>query len=458
MGQNPELFYPSQSEIISSSWTEGSTRVEDSPSYLGLDQAVTRFSHLASYLNAPELEISEGIEKIQRAYNDFYAEDVHETKMCTSAFLIHSRRNPDDLENYDPEIVTMVDDIGLIFPALQRKYGSTPLIENEIDKFWNSLPPFEVGKTEGILPDGTPISMSLISVPITPKGLEERNGSLAKRAKYARKRIEDATKLAEKFGAQIVGLGEVLGSLTDHGKVLQRSFPDIKIATGHSGTTYYIAEWVKYFAGNENLADVPITIIGAEGAIGRAVTDIITEFGVRNISLHDKEDKLGGLVKKQRELEDQFSDISISIHTGDKDLKAACQGKKIIISAASATQPFITAEHLDEGTYIIDDSQPTVVTRQEADKKKCTLVWPLGKHPEGIERDFPYGPITLDADFGCALEVMMLHTLPKDKRDAFESTGKVDIQKVKMIEKLAKNLDLGLPSPQSFGKPYSTSA
>ena len=71
---------------------------------------------------------------------------------------------------------------------------------------------------------------------------------------------------------------------------------------------------------------------------------------------------------------------------GDEQLEASCKRADITTSSVT-TYNHIRAEHLKPGTFIVDDSQPPSVLREEAEKASAYVFWVVG-HLPGIERTF----------------------------------------------------------------------
>lgn len=398
----------------------------------------------------PPEEVDLTRDRINKAFEDALAPEGSLVGRATSAFLIHTRRTGEGLESLDQETALELDDAGRHFPALSRKYGYDQNTEEMIDELWNILPSFEVGKVKGMTEDGGKIDISLISTQITPTRLA-RFKSHREKLQYGREKTNEATDLARRLGAKVVGLGEVLGSLTHYGETLQQQFPDIKIATGHTFTTYFISEWVKEGAKRmeKDLSELNILIIGANGSIGTATTEILAEQNSKQLILHDIQSRAQDLARKALELENSNEKVEVSIFTGDEGLKEACQKADIIVSAASAPEPFIHSDYLKKGTWIVDDSQPPSITREEADKADCFLIWPLGKNPNGIVSTFNLGLIG-NANYGCALEVAALEELYGETD--LKTVGPVKSSEVRKAAEIAKTLGFQLPIPQSFGK------
>ena len=378
--------------------------------------------------------------KILIAFAEFEASPEKLLGQANSAFLIHSRR----YEDCDPEL----DDAGRCFPVLSQKYGVPDAL---VDKIWNLLPPFRVGKIAGTMPNGAEIDCALISVPLTTTRLYNAK-SFTERTKYGIEKASEAVDLARKLGAQTIGLGETLASLTIHGKELRKAypkeqFPELEFVTGHTFTTYYIRRWAEEAASMKGLElkDATVTILGANGSIGTAMMELLAEKGVKKLILHDQEGKEKAIEKKAGAFPQLDGKTEIT-HGGNKNLKAACENADIIVSGVAEKRPIIKVEDIKPGTIFIDDSQPPIFLREVAEQAGVTLLWVVGKLPLGIDRTFDYG---IDGEWGCAMEVVAKQALGPS---SFEGIGPVNAERVRKAEEIATTLGYELPFPQSFGK------
>lgn len=393
----------------------------------------------------PSAILDTSITRVNQAFRDFYVPGEG-MDIANCAFLVHTRRNKGPDADVTGNVFKQLDDSSRCLPILDPYYG---MKEEDVELLWNSLPPFRVGEVRGVL-NGKKIKCVIISVPITPQALEDCTNATA-RVNYARSRISEASGLARKMGAEFLGLGETLASLTRHGEVLQEQFHGIKFTTGHAFTTYFMNEWVKFVAEKSEirLEDSQVTIIGANGSIGSAMTEMLLEQGVGKLRLHDNDNMIGALRKRAEAIIRKHPDLNgkIGVTGGNGNLKEACRGSKIVLVAASAPKPFIKSEHLDPGTFIINDSQPPGITYEEAKKADSTTLWVVGGLPPGLENTFDSGLV--GAEWTCLLEVLALHACSLRMT---ETTGRVNYERMREAGKIAQKLGMGLPAPQSWGK------
>lgn len=406
--------------------------------------------------------------RINKAFSEFETP----TDKVTSAFFVHTRR----LRTGEPGMETAeeyLDDSSRTLDILHPRHG---ISEKVVEDIWGKLPPRKVGEISGTMKvreisgkmKEKDITTGIFSVPVTPTGLDVNIGaadrSAAKRGKYARPRIYATGDLAIRMGAQTIGLGETLAALTWHGKTLQERFDETKIVTGHNFTAAYMEKWAKYGADQLGviLTETQVTIIGAAGSIGTAMTDWAVENGIGfendgyAFVLHDVSTKRDTLERRADEIGNRYPELKdkIKVVTGDTDeeLKEANSGSRIILIASSAPKPFIRAEHLDEGSFVVNDSQPPAITLDEAKRANSKLVFVTGQLPEGMTNDFDYGLIDR-AEWSCALEVLATDVLGKEGKEAMETSGAVNRERVKKAKLIIDELGMDISgTAQAWGE------
>lgn len=115
--------------------------------------------------------------------------------------------------------------------------------------------------------DGNELRGALMICPLQSKQM------LTKRA-LAKKKVIGAARLAEKYGAIVVGMGALTSSVTNGGEDIAHLFPNTIITSGNSLTTFITSDDVIRMVRNNNLTG-KIAIIGATGSIGAGVAKIL---------------------------------------------------------------------------------------------------------------------------------------------------------------------------------------
>jgi len=238
------------------------------------------------------------------------------------AFLIHPR-------------VSAKEDMGKVFPLFRC------LPEKLLRKLIVFLPPLVSGKVI-FLPQQKLIGW-IIVIPLTGDQLFSLPRSLIF------KKLIQALHKTKKLGAEIVGLGELIGSISKGGEELTGKVEGVFIDNGKAltaGVTLKAIEQITKLK-KINLSTEKVAIIGAGGSIGRSVSHFLSE---KNISLILIEKP-----KKVIELEMTFSFYKNKLITDDV---SAIKEAKIVVVATASTEKIIKSNFLKENAIIYDLTQP----------------------------------------------------------------------------------------------------
>src|SRR4026208_1213976 len=163
--------------------------------------------------------------------------------MDTFAFLIH----PIDAKR----------DVSRKFPILGQV-----LSERQIDFFSTFFPPIYISEIDGITSQSTGKQVKgwFIACPYTPRRMLQ----LPERTVY--RKIIQTGRLAEKLGAQILGLGAFTSVVGDAGVTIAKAL-DIPVTTGDSYTVTVAVEAIREAA---RVMDIPLSgstaaVVGATG-------------------------------------------------------------------------------------------------------------------------------------------------------------------------------------------------
>jgi predicted amino acid dehydrogenase len=297
----------------------------------------------------------------------------------TFAFIIHP---------IDPK-----RDVSRKFPFLGRV-----LSEKQIDFFSTFFPPVYISEIEGIRSEATgkEIKGWFIACPYTPR----RMMALPERAVY--RKIIQTGRLAEKLGAQILGLGAFTSVIGDAGITIAKAL-DVPVTTGDSYTVIVAVEAIREAA---RLMDIPLekasaAVVGATGTIGQVCADLLADdverlylIGRRQDALEELRDRLK--VHARAEL----------IVSTNMDVLADAQ---LILTVTSAVHDVIRPENLQAGSVVCDVARPRDVSAMVAASRDDILVI------DGGMVDVP-GPVDFHFNFGfppgkvyaCMAEAMAL--------------------------------------------------
>ena len=175
--------------------------------------------------------------------------------MDTFAFIIHP---------IDPK-----RDVSRKFPFLGRM-----LNDNQIDFFSTFFPPVYISEITGITSEATgkEIKGWFIACPFTPRRMME----LPERTVY--RKIIQTGRLAEKLGAQILGLGAFTSVVGDAGITIAKAL-DVPVTTGDSYTVTVAVDAVRHAA---QAMEIPLNtataaVVGATGTIGQVCAELLAD-------------------------------------------------------------------------------------------------------------------------------------------------------------------------------------
>ena len=283
--------------------------------------------------------------------------------MNTFAFIIHP---------IDPK-----RDVSRKFPLLGRV-----LNERQIDFFSTFFPPVYISEVEGIRSEATgkEIKGWFIACPYTPRRMME----LPERMVY--RKIIQTGRLAEKLGAQILGLGAFTSVVGDAGITIAKSL-DVPVTTGDSYTVIVAVEAIREAA---CVMDIPLgtataAVVGATGTIGQVCADLLA----------DDVERLYLIGRNQEELEELRDRLQVHaraelVISTSMDVLSEAQ---LILTVTSAVHDVIRPEFLQPGSVICDVARPRDVSAMVARVRDDILVI------DGGMVDVP-GPVDFHFNFG----------------------------------------------------------
>ncbi len=263
---------------------------------------------------------------------------------------------------------------GFAFIVHPRDYGdvvsNVPLLKKIpkawVMKYFHLVWPFTVSKIKGVksLKTGQDITGWVIGVPIFAHEMME-NRELAK------KKIAKGVRLARHRGAAVVGLGGLTGSMTDGGAGLTKR-DGFTVTAGRAYTSYVVKSYADDVILRFGLKreDLTIAIVGAAGGVGTAITNLIFEEPYKHIILIDLERKLEhveNLIKDKKKTGFQVTHQIGAVKKAD-----------IIITVTNAPEAIVGSDDITPGTVIIDDAQPSDISKEIIDSRKDILVIEAG--------------------------------------------------------------------------------
>jgi predicted amino acid dehydrogenase len=337
----------------------------------------------------------------------------------TFAFIIH----PIDAKR----------DVSRKFPLLGRM-----LKERQIDFFSTFFPPVYISEIEGIVSEATgrQIKGWFIACPYTPRRMLE----LPEKTVY--RKIIQAGRLAEKLGANILGLGAFTSVVGDAGITIANAL-DIPVTTGDSFTVAVAVDAIREAA---RLMEIPLglataAVVGATGAIGQVSAELLADDVERLFLIGRREQAL-------EELRDRLQPHSRAelIISTKMDVLAQAQ---LILTVTSAIHDVIQPGYLQPGSVVCDVARPRDVSAMVAAARDDILVI------DGGMVDVP-GPVDFHFNFGfppgkayaCMAETM---ALALEGRFEDYTLGKhLTRQRVEEIDRIARKHGFHLSGFRSF--------
>jgi len=347
--------------------------------------------------------------------------------MDTFAFIIHP---------IDPK-----RDVSRKFPFLGRV-----LSEKQIDFFSTFFPPVYISEIEGIKSEATgkEIKGWFIACPYTPRRMLE----LPEQTVY--RKIIQTGRLAEKLGAQMLGLGAFTSVIGDAGITIANAL-DVPVTTGDSYTVTVAVDALREAAA---VMDIPFrgtmaAVVGATGAIGQICAELLAEDVERLYLIGRRRDALeelrARLQVQARTLRPGRPQAELVISTS-MDVLADAQ---LILTVTSSIDDIIRPEHLQPGSVVCDVSRPRDVSAMVAAARDDILVI------DGGMVDVP-GSVNFHFDFGFPpgkAYACMAETIALTLEGRFEdyTLGKhLTRERVEEIDAMAKKHGFRLSGFRSF--------
>ena len=339
--------------------------------------------------------------------------------MDSFAFIIHP---------IDPK-----RDVSRKFPFLGKV-----LNERQIDFFSTYFPPVYISEIEGITSQATgkQIKGWFIACPFTPRRMLELPVNTVYR------KIIQTGRLAEKLGANILGLGAFTSVVGDAGITIADRLT-VPVTTGDSYTVALAVQAIRDAARimDISMKDATVAVVGATGAIGRVCAELLAGEAAELLLVARDEKKLAELRERL-----QVRAKSRLVASTKMDVLSRAQ---LILTVTSAIHDIIRPEHLLPGSVVCDVARPRDVSAMVAAARNDILVI------DGGMVDVP-GPVNFHFNFGfphgkayaCMAETMAL-TLEGRFEDY--TVGKdITVERVQEINVIAERHGFRLSGFRSF--------
>jgi fatty aldehyde-generating acyl-ACP reductase len=264
-----------------------------------------------------------------------------------------------------------------------------------LSRFW---PPVQLSRVTGAqsVATGKEIEGWLIAVPYTARRMLQLPPSEVYR------KIIAAGRLAERLGAKILGLGAYTSVVGDGGLTIAREL-DIAVTSGDS---YTVAVSVDATIDavrrmDLDLARARVAVVGASGAIGGAVAQLLAPSSGSMLLVGRDVERLQAVAVTVR----AAGSDDVSLSTVLDDIRTA----DVVLTVTSSGGALVKPEMLKRGAVVCDVSRPRDVSWQTGQQRADVLVIDGGlvRVPGPVDFGFDYG-LPAGMTYGCMAETMAL--------------------------------------------------
>jgi predicted amino acid dehydrogenase len=330
-------------------------------------------------------------------------------------------------------------DVSRKFPLLGHL-----LNEQQISFLSTYFPPVYISEIQGITSaaTGNKIRGWLIACPLTP----DRMLSLPLKKTY--RKIIQTGQMAQRLGAQMLGLGAFTSVVGDGGITIAKAL-DVPVTTGDAYTVSIAVQALRRAA---LLMDIPLrsataAVVGATGAIGRSCAELIAE-DVAELYLVARRPE--ALAKLRLRLQEEFPGLRVFASTSADCLKKA----QLILTVTSASSAIINSENLQPGSVICDVARPRDVSARVGRRRDDVLVIDGGmvEVPGEVDFGFDFG-LPSGKAFACMAETMAL-TL-EGRFEDYTLGKNIARSRVEEVTAIAERHGFKLSGFRSFESPVS---
>ena len=346
-------------------------------------------------------------------------------KMDSFAFIIHP---------IEPK-----RDVSRKFPLLGKI-----LNERQIDFFSTFFPPVYISEIEGITSQATGKTIKgwFIACPYTPRRMLQ----LPERTVY--RKIIQTGRMAEKLGANILGLGAFTSVVGDAGVTIANAL-DIPVTTGDSYTVAMAVQAIREAARvmDIKMEEATVAIVGATGSIGRVCAELLAGEAARTLLLARDEKKLEAL----RDRLQLKSRGEIVINTKMDILKEA----QLILTVTSSIHDVIRPEFLQPGSVVCDVARPRDVSAMVAAERDDILVIDGGMVdvPGDVDFHFNFG-FPEGKVYACMAETIALAL--EGRFEDYTVGRDITVERVKEITAIAEKHGFRMSGFRSFEREVTT--
>lgn len=324
-----------------------------------------------------------------------------------------------------------------VLPPLRR------LPETWVERAFALLPPFKLSHITGIeSATGARAEGWFIVLPMTPRELFRRPWP------QVRERLIRAGRIAERLGAQILGLGAFTKIVGDRGVSVNEAL-SIPVTTGNSYTAATAVEASLLAAERLGIAprEAAAAVIGATGSIGAACAQLLAPEVGRLLLVARGRERL-------EQLRERLQGLGAQVEVST-DPRAAAGQAELVITVSSATDVLLQPEDLLPGAVVCDVARPRNVSAAVYERRDDVLVIDGGVVEVPGPRvdfgfDFGFPPGTAEA---CIAETIILAL--EGRLEPFTLGAEVSVEKVREIHALGRKHGFRLAGFRRFERRIS---
>ncbi len=313
-----------------------------------------------------------------------------------------------------------------------------------IERLVANLRPLYLSRITGVRSPATgkEVEGYLISLGATPREL------LRRKPGFTYRRLIVASRMAQRMGAQIMGLGAFTKVVGDAGMTVAYK-SDIAITSGNSLTVAATLEAAKQAVvkmGASDLTTGRAVVIGATGSIGAVCSRLIAQAIGDVVLVAPRAEKLISL-RKSIEEETPGARVVIATEAGpylaDADL--------VVTTTTAIGQKVIDVLKLKPGCVVCDVARPPDVKEQDAMLRPDVLVIESGEVLLPGEPDFGFDiGLPPGVAYACLAETAVLAM--EGRFENFTLGRNIEMEKVKEMYRLFRKHGLQLEGLRSFGR------
>lgn len=327
-------------------------------------------------------------------------------------------------------------DVSRKFPLLGRI-----LTEKQIDFFSTFFPPVYISEIEGIVSEATgkEIKGWFLACPYTPR----RMLTLPEKTVY--RKIIQTGRLAERLGADILGLGAFTSVIGDAGITIAKSL-EIPVTTGDSYTISIAVQALREAASQMEIdfSEATAAVVGAYGSIGQVCSELLSEQVARLLLIGRRETPLEAL-------RERLSETATAELVATTDISALSEAQLVLTVTNAIDKDVIQPQHLRPGSVICDVARPRDVSAMVAETRDDILVIDGGMVdiPGSVDFHFNFG-FPEGKAYACMAETMALAL--EGRFEDYTLGKKISRARVDEITAIAQKHGFRLSGFRSFEK------